>query len=102
MARTLQIAGWCFFLLILFLAQPSPAQEEFSGFPFTIPPEGVKPGTAPADLAPVKGTAGEEGFVQVKGHQFVLADSGRSVRFWGTNLCFAGCFPPHEVSERMA
>ena len=102
MSRTLKLAGCSLILLIVGLAQPADAQEDFAGFPFTIPPQGVEAGTAPADLAPVKGTAGEGGFVDVSGDHFVLSESGRSIRFWGTNLCFAGCFPPHDVSERMA
>lgn len=102
MRRTLQTPAFCLFLLPLFLAQSAMGQGDFSGFSFTIPPQGVKPGTAPADLAPVGGTAGSEGFVQVAGSGFVLGEGGSPVRFWGTNLCFGGCFPPHDVAGRMA
>ena len=102
MRRVFTLAGLCLLILVLWTSRNILAQEEFSGFSFTIPREGVRSGTAPADLAPVKGTAGKEGFVEIDGHRFTLSDSGREVRFWGTNLCFAGCFPPHEVSERMA
>ncbi len=72
------------------------------GFAFEIPSIGPLPGTAPAALAPLQAPAGTDGFVTVDGERFVLADSGQAIRFWGTNLCFAGCFPPHEVADRMA
>lgn len=80
----------------------SAAASESADFPFVIPPEGPKPGTAPAELAKLEAPAGAEGFVRVNGPRFELADSGRTIRWWGVNLCFAGCFPPHEVAERMA
>ncbi len=78
------------------------APPGFEGFPFRIPPEGLVEGTAPEALARPAAPAGAEGFVAVRGDRFVLAESGRPVRFWATNLCFGGCFPPHEVAERMA
>ncbi|MFO7955587.1 MAG: cellulase family glycosylhydrolase [Candidatus Brocadiia bacterium] len=75
---------------------------EFEGFPFRIPYDGPVEGTAPADLAAPDGMAGADGFVRVEGDHFVIGEGGQPVRFWGTNLCFAGCFPPHDVAERMA
>ncbi len=78
------------------------AGAEFDGFPFSIPFEGLKAGTAPADLAGPDAPAGAGGFVQVEGDRFVPSEGGVPVRFWGTNLCFAGCFPPHDVADRMA
>jgi hypothetical protein len=75
---------------------------EFSGFPFPIPFDGLVEGTAPAALAPLPVPAGGEGFVQVRDGRFVLSESGRQIRFWGTNLTLEGCLPPHDVSERMA
>jgi hypothetical protein len=87
-------------LLAAIWLMAGPAQGE--GFPFVIPPRGLAEGSAPADLvrAPAPGEAGA--FVQVEGARFVLEGSGRPVRFWGTNLCFGGCFPPHDVADRMA
>ena len=78
------------------------AQDRDGGFPFAIPYGGLTSGTAPAALARPDAPAGAEGFVQVAGDRFVLSESGRPIRFWGTNLCFAGNFPPHDVAERMA
>ncbi|MFO8006854.1 MAG: carbohydrate binding domain-containing protein [Candidatus Brocadiia bacterium] len=78
------------------------AQRTFEGFPFTIPYDGLAEGTAPAELAALDAPAGEGGFIQVQGDRFVRADTGEPIRFWATNLCFAGCFPPHEVARRMA
>jgi len=77
-------------------------EMEFEGFPFRIPYDGLVGGTAPADLARARGTAGADGFVRVAGDRFVAGESDQAIRFWGTNLCFAGCFPPHDVAERMA
>lgn len=72
------------------------------GFPFQVPFDGLAAGSAPADLARPPRPAGAGGYVGVLGERFILRDSGQRIRFWGTNLCFAGCFPPHEVAERMA
>ncbi|MGD2175521.1 MAG: hypothetical protein PVJ27_08965, partial [Candidatus Brocadiaceae bacterium] len=71
-------------------------------FSFQIPFGGLAEGTAPARLARLPAPAGRDGFVRVEGGEFILSGSGAPVRFWGTNLCFAGCFPPHDVAERMA
>ncbi|MCK4374433.1 MAG: hypothetical protein KAX19_03860, partial [Candidatus Brocadiae bacterium] len=87
----------------LLLGCAASAQElAFDGFPFSIPYDGLVEGTAPALLAQLDAPAGAEGFVQVQGDDFVLADTGKPIRFWATNLSITGCFPPHEVAERMA
>jgi len=84
-------------------ASTAGAQElGFEGFSFTVPYDGLADGTAPADLAKIAAPAGAEGSVQVRGDDFVLAESGRQIRFWGTNLSIEGCFPPHDVADRMA
>lgn len=75
---------------------------EYEGFPFSIPYDGPVRSTAPADLASPVGVAGADGFVRVEDDHFVTGGGGQPIRFWGTNLCFAGCFPPHDVAERMA
>jgi hypothetical protein len=89
----------CFFLVESQLAR---AEESDEGFPFAIPFDGLLEGSAPALLARPPAPAGAEGFVSVSGDRFLLSQSGRPIRFWGTNLCFAGNFPPHEVSRRLA
>jgi hypothetical protein len=85
------------------LASAAEAQElGFDGFEFTIPYDGLVEGTAPADLAKLDAPAGADGFVQVRGDDFVLSASGEPIRFWATNLSIEGCFPPHDVADRMA
>jgi len=44
--------------------------------------------------------AGRQGFVRVDRGRMVT-DAG-PIRFWGTNFCFAACFPEHEQAERVA
>ncbi|MCD6416374.1 MAG: hypothetical protein J7M08_06725 [Planctomycetes bacterium] len=78
------------------------AAMPFKGFSFRIPYDGLAEGTAPAELAALPRPAGAGGFVTVRDARFALAESGEPIRFWGTNLCFAACFPPHDVAERMA
>jgi hypothetical protein len=64
--------------------------------------------TLPWDSCPVDVSflndheAGSEGFVTVRDGKFVFSDSGRSVRFWGTNFSAGANFPTHEQSERIA
>jgi hypothetical protein len=45
--------------------------------------------------------AGKHGFVKVKDGHFYFEDGTRA-RFWGTNLCFAACFPSKEQAEILA
>ena len=44
--------------------------------------------------------AGSDDFVHNRDGQ-LATDAGR-IRFWGTNLCFDGCFPSHEQARRLA
>ncbi|AHF93452.1 beta-galactosidase [Opitutaceae bacterium TAV5] len=73
-----------------------------NGFPFHIPPTGTVAGTAPAALAIPARPAGADGRVIVRGDQFLLADTGTPIRFWGVNLCFSGAFPDHATADRIA
>ncbi|MDR1283548.1 MAG: beta-galactosidase [Opitutaceae bacterium] len=74
-----------------------------NGFPFHIPPTGTRPGTAPYDLAiPPSANAKISSPVSIRGDQFILASTGEPIRFWGTNLCFAGVFPEHDIADRIA
>lgn len=82
------------------LAAPAFDGVPFDGFPFYIPPGGTVPGTAPAALGLSSGPA--EARVAVSGDQFILADSGDPIRFWGVNLCFAGAFPDHATADRIS
>jgi hypothetical protein len=79
------------------------AQElPFAGFPFSVPYEGLVEGTAPAELGRLDRPAGAQGFMQARGDRLVFSGSGQPVRFWATNLSIRGCFPPHDVADRMA
>lgn len=68
--------------------------------PFVVPTLGVP--AAPLDLRAVfTGPRGEDlPPVVVEDGHFVAG--GKRVRFWGVNLCFGGCFPPHDVADRLA
>lgn len=93
----------CALTALTFLSCAASGQDlAFEGFAFQIPYDGLAEGSAPALLANFERPAGAEGFVQVKDHRFVLSDTGRPIRFWATNLSIGGCFPPHDVAERMA
>jgi len=92
----------CVFAALLCLGSAAAAETGFEGFQFSIPFEGVAEGTAPADLAGVTPRGEAAGFVVVRDGRFVLSETGEPIRFWATNLCFGGCFPPHDVAERMA
>jgi len=47
------------------------------------------------------GPAGSHGFIVVKEGHFVESDTGRRVRFLGTNLGLDGLFPSHEDAEKL-
>ncbi len=69
---------------------------------------GWQPFVLPWDSAPVDVSflnhrpAGKFGFVTTKGSQFVLADTGEPIRFWGTCFSAGANFPSHEESEKIA
>ena len=48
------------------------------------------------------GPAGSHGFIIVNDGHFVENDTGRRVRFLGTNLCFDGLYPSNEDAEAIA
>ncbi|WP_112787782.1 beta-galactosidase [Geminisphaera colitermitum] len=82
-----------------------------NGFPFHIPPTGTQPGTAPYDLAiPPSANTKIDSPISIRGDQFIVRhltsntspDTGEPIRFWGTNLCFSGVFPEHDIADRMA
>ncbi|EIP96407.1 beta-galactosidase [Opitutaceae bacterium TAV1] len=76
-----------------------------NGFPFHIPPTGTRPGTAPHDLAiPPTANAKTTHPVSIRDDQFIVGqqNTAEPIRFWGTNLCFAGVFPEHDIADRVA
>lgn len=78
----------------------SAGEKVEGGFPFPVPYRGLAEGSAPAELARPQSPA--DGFIRMDGERFRRQDTGKAVRFWGVNLCFGGCFPPHAVADRMA
>lgn len=72
-----------------------------NGFEFNIPMEGLQLGTAPADLAKISSNRLIQEQIKVDGDRFVLAKSGKAIRFWGTNLCYSACFLPEDVADRL-
>ncbi|MBM4080097.1 MAG: hypothetical protein FJ278_10395, partial [Planctomycetes bacterium] len=44
--------------------------------------------------------AGKDGHVKADGERFTVG--GQRIKFWGTNVCFGGCFPTHEEAEKIA
>jgi hypothetical protein len=66
------------------------------------------PYTLPWDSCPVdmsflsEKPAGKHGFVAARNGEFVLADSGQPIRFWGTCFSAGANFPSHEQAEKIA
>jgi hypothetical protein len=85
--------------VVLLLAGIASAQEP-SLFPFSIPWDDASSGITNVSAWTEK-PAGEHGFVRVQDGHFVDG-AGKRIRFLGTNLCFAACFPPHEVADKVA
>jgi hypothetical protein len=74
-------------------------------YPFVIP-EKLDP-DSPVNIGKLvlDPPAGKHGFCKVKDGHFYFEDGTRA-KFWGTNLCFSACFPPHDqakiIAERIA
>ena len=76
------------------------AADETAMFPFVIPWDDASESVAGVSHWNEK-PAGKDGFIRVRNGHF--ADGcGKRIRFFGTNLCFAGCFPSHDVAEKVA
>ncbi len=87
-------------LALLGTCTPSRSQEKPALFPFTIPWDDAAPSVANVS-AWNETPAGKHGFISVRDGHFVDG-AGKRIRFFGTNLCFAADFPPHEVAEKVA
>ena len=82
------------------MAADADAAAEEAMFPFVIPWDDASESVANVSAWNDK-PAGEHGFVRVRDGHF--ADGrGERIRFLGTNLCFAGCFPAHDIAEKVA
>ncbi len=101
---------WLFLLLVVMsilgvlLGNPSHAGEgsnevEFPPmFPFAISFDA--PDNTTNFSRWIEKPAGKHGFIRVEGARFV--DDAGPRRFWGTNLCFMGCFPEATAAEKRA
>jgi len=85
-------------LIALLGCLPATAAAEEDLFPFVISYD------APQNVTNLSAwlhrPAGRHGLVRSQAGRLVT-DAG-PIRFWGTNLCFEGCFPSHEQAERVA
>jgi len=84
-------------LLVLSCSAACPAAEA-TLFPFVVSYD--SPQNATNVSAWLERPAGRHGFVRAESGYFAT-DAG-PIRFWGTNLCFEGCFPDREQAERVA
>ncbi len=82
------------------MAADAPSNAAQAMFPFVIPWDDASESVANVSAWNEK-PAGKHGFVRVRNGHFVDG-RGKRLRFFGTNLCFAGAFPPHEVAEKAA
>ena len=71
-------------------------------FPFIIPWDGSLKGTAVDVSALNAAPAGKNGRILTKGGHFVEANTGRRVRFMGTNITTRAAFPTHADADRIA
>ncbi len=82
-------------------ASDSESDADKPYFPFLTPWDDADP-----DFIDVSGLndgpAGSHGFIVVKDGHFIESETGRRVRFLGTNIAFEGLFPCHEDAERLA
>ena len=71
-------------------------------FPFVIPWDDASPGTA-TDVSFLNAKpAGVHGAIVARNGHFVETNTGKRVRFLGTNLVAAGAFPTHADAEKVA
>src|SRR4051812_31023516 len=76
-----------------------PTTQQFAPWPIVYGPD--VPGVMSAD-ALLDAPAGKDGFVRADRDHFYIGDTGRRLRLWGVNICFAGCFPTHADADAVA
>ena len=90
-----------FVLLLLSGARGLSDGGDAARFPFLTPRD-----DAAANFGDVgslnDGPAGSHGFIAVRDSHFVEGDTGRRVRFLGTNIALDGLFPAHDDAEKPA
>ncbi len=79
---------------------PTPTAVPLRTFPFALPAfDSSRTATDVSSLNDMP--AGKLGFVTTRGEHFVDG-GGRTLRFWGVNLNFAGVFPPKSEAPKIA
>lgn len=90
-----------FALFLIFLSHTGLGQDSHEWYPYSIAndPDAVND----TSLAPfiLDAPAGKHGFVKTKGKKFVF-DDGKTIKFWGANLCFEACFPSKNDAKMLA
>mgnify|MGYP005836289715 CR=1 FL=1 len=80
---------------------PAPVTTANS-FPFVLPWDDALPGTATDASGLNAKPAGVNGFIVVRGGRFVESNTGRRVRFFGTNVGGRSAFPTKPDAEKIA
>ena len=79
---------------------PTPTAVPLRTFPFALP--AFDSSQSATDVSSLNDApAGKLGFVSTRGEHFVDG-GGRTLRFWGVNLNFAGVFPPKSEAPKIA
>lgn len=83
-------------------AQAPAAAPDPPMFPFVIPWDDATPGTATDVSFLNTKPAGKNGRIIAKGGHFVEANTGKRIRFLGTNFAAGAAFPSHADAEKVA
>lgn len=87
---------------LMLLAAQTPVESDPTFFPFVIPWDDAKHGTA-TDVSSLNSVpAGKNGPIVAKNGHFIEKTSGKAVRFLATNLTTRAAFPPHDEADRIA
>ena len=87
---------------LLALAVPSAAQTLPAAFPFVVPWDDASPGTL-TDVSFLNAKpAGVHGYIVAQNGHFVEANTGKRIRFLGTNFAAKDAFPSHADAQKVA
>ncbi|MFG0249953.1 MAG: hypothetical protein ACF8OB_13775 [Phycisphaeraceae bacterium JB051] len=90
--------------VLLTLSLPTLAMAQTNGdwFTFSPPWDDATPNTI-IDMSHLNAKpAGKNGWIKVDGHTFIESDTGKRVRFLGTNTTAWHCFPTQDQAEKIA
>lgn len=90
-----------FSLMSVASCAPEPSQSG-AMFPFVIPWDDATPGTANDVSWLNEAPAGKNGFVVVKNGRFIESNTGKRLRFLGTNMGAAAAFPQKVDADKIA